>query len=150
MADWHGYIVIERLNIGIGNWGALVTLFEQMGTHSSTMPAENTHDRTRLDGNAVIYESLFDPDEVSIDQFKELLAGEFGVSVEDILNTTEIVSYGNGETTIWTFYYDEIIPGEDRFLVERFGQGGAWIESGDECRAYLKLYADQWEADEPA
>lgn len=145
---WHGYIVIERLNIGIGNWQALVALFENMGTHDSTMPAENTHDRTRLDGDAVIYESLFDPDEVSVGQFKQLLADEFGVSVGDILDTTEIVDYAGRETMLWTLYYDEITSGEDRFQVERFGRGGTWDQSGDECRAYLAANAGEWESGE--
>ena len=142
---WHGYILIERLNIGVGNWDALRTLFEQMGTQDSPLPCYNAHDRTRLDGDAVIYESRFDPAEVGVDQFKQLLADEFDVLVEDILNTTEQVDYAGHGTTRWTFYYDEEIPGEDRFLVERFGMGGTWQESGDECRAYLSTVIDDWE-----
>ena len=60
---WHGYFVIERLNIGAGNWASLLALIEALGTHDSPMPANNTHDRTRPDGDAAIYESLFEPDE---------------------------------------------------------------------------------------
>lgn len=145
MATWHGYIVIERLNIGADNWSALVALFEQMGTHDSPLPCRNTHDRTRLDGNAVIYESQFDASEITVEQFKQLLADEFSVPVENILDTTEIVDYAGHETTRWTLYYDEVVAGEDRFLVERFGRGGTWAESGDECRAYLAANAAEWE-----
>ena len=142
---WHGYILIERLNIGADNWSALRALFEDMGTHDSIIPANNTHHRTRLDDDAVIYESLFEPDEVSVDTFKQLLAAEFDVPVENILDTTAIVDYAAYGTTVWTFYYDEITPGEDRFKVERFGRGGTWPESGAECRAYLAANAEQWE-----
>jgi len=141
---WHGYFLVERLNIGAGNWAALVALYEAMGSHGTDFPAHNTHWRTRLDGNAVIYESLFDPDEVSIDSFKALLADTFGVPVENILHTTEAVDYAGNGTTRWTFYYDEIIVGEDRFLVERFGGGGTWQESGDEARAYIAANAGNW------
>lgn len=145
--DIHTYFVVERLNIGIGNWDALIALFEAMGTDDSPMPAYNNHWRKRLDDNAVIYESLFDSDEVSIPAFKQLLADEFGVAVEDILHTLESTDYAGYETTVWIFYYNEIVPGEDRFRVERFAPGGTWAESGDECRGYLKLYADQWESE---
>ena len=145
MATWHGYFLVERLNIGIDNWTALTNLFEQMGTHDSPIPAENTHSRTRLDGDAVIYESRFDASEVTVDQFKQLLADEFSVPVENILDTTDQVDYVGNGTTRWTFYYDEITPGEDRFLVERFGMGGTWDESGDECRAYLAANIVEWE-----
>lgn len=146
MADWwQGYFTVERLNIGAGNWSTLQGMFEGMGEHGSPFPCYNNHKRTRLDGDAVVYESRFDADEVSVAQFKELLAETFSVPVGDILHTTEQLDYAGHGTTRWTFYYDEITPGEDRFLVERFGQGGTWQESGDECRGYLALYASEWE-----
>lgn len=143
--DIHTYFVVERLNIGVGNWNALIALFEVMGTDGSSMPAYNNHWRTRLDGNAVIYESLFDSEEISIPAFKQLLADEFGVAVEDVHHTLESVDYGGYITTVWIFYYDEIAPGEDRFKVERFAPGLSWTASGRECRGYLRQYADQWE-----
>ena len=145
---WRGYFVVERLNIGVGNWDALRALFEDMGTHDATLPAYNNHWRTRIDGDAVIYESRFDPDEVSVEQFKQVLADQFEVPVESILNTTEQVDYAGHGTTRWVYYYDEITPGEDRFLVERFGMGGTWAQSGDECRGYLKAHQEQWESEE--
>jgi hypothetical protein len=145
MADWHGYFVVERLNIGAGNWASLQALFEAMGTHDSPFPCFNNHRRARLDGDAVIYESKFDTEEVSIPAFKQLLADEFSVPVEDVLHTIGAEDYAGYGTTVWTFYYDEIVPGEDRFKVERFGGGGSWQESRAEGAGYLILYADQWE-----
>lgn len=141
---WHGYIVVERGQIGSGNWQALIALFEAMGTHNSQFPCHNTHDRTRLDGNAVIYESLFNPDGVSIPAFKELLADEFGVTVEDIDHTVGDANYGGIGTTVWGFLYNAVV----RFTVRRFGRGGTWQESGDECRRYLALHHDEWESEE--
>lgn len=141
MANWHGYFVVERQNIGAGNWVALRALFEEMGTLDSTFPAFNNHRRDRLDDNAVIYESLFDTSEVSILKFKQLLSDEFGVPIEDIDHETTAVDYAGFGTTVWEFLYGAI----ERFRVERFGSGGTWSQSGDECRAYLAANRAEWE-----
>lgn len=140
---WHGYFIVERGSIGSGNWTALRGLFEAMGTQDSSFPCYNNHRRTRLDDDAVLYESLFDPNEVSIQSFKQLLADEFGVPVSSIEHTTDVISYGDYETTVWEFLYNAIV----RFTVRRFGQGGTWRESGDECRGYLALYQAAWESE---
>lgn len=141
MAKTHIYFVVERQNIGIGNWNALIELFEAMGTKGSSMPASNLHWRTRLDGDAVIYESMFDTEEVSIAAFKQLLADEFGVLIADIEIVVDSDSYAGGTTTTWQFMYNAV----NRFKVERFGGGGAtWKQSGDECRKYLSINQEEW------
>ena len=143
MTNWHGYFVVEKQNIGAGNWESLKALFEGMGTDDSPMPAHNNHRRTRLDGNAVIYESRFDSDEVSLGAFKQLLADEFGVDVNDIESTTDIVVYGDYDTAVWQFAYP--VGGDDRFQVERFGRGGGdWEVSRNECLGYLFDNAAEW------
>lgn len=145
MANWHGYFVVERGTIGGGNWDTLRVLFEAMGTHDATLPAYNNHRRTRLDEDAVIYESRFDTSEVSIAAFKQLLADEFGVDVNDIEHTIDSASYAGGSTTIWSFLYNAI----ERFSVGRFGAGGStWQQSGDECRGYLAANRAEWEQDD--
>lgn len=145
MATWHGYFVVERLNIGAGNWTALRALFEAMGMSDSIFPAHNNHWRTRADGDAVIYESLFDPSEVSIAAFRQLLADEFGVSVENIMHETDSADYTGVGTTIWTFYYPTIAAGRDRFEVEKFGgDGSSWGQSGQETHGYLAANAAAW------
>lgn len=142
MANIHTYFSVERQNISVGNWAALQALFEGMGTQGSRFPMYNNHKRTRLDGDAVIYESLFDTSEVSLEAFKQLLADEFGVDVGDIDNTQSSTSYGGGTTVIWQFAYNAI----DRFKVGRFGGGGAtWQQSRSECLGYLAVNAAQWE-----
>lgn len=137
---WHGYFVCERLNIGASNWAKLQAIFEGMGTHDSPMPAHNNHIRTRLDKDAVIYESTFDPTEVTGEAFKQLLADEFSVQVEDIEQTITSDSYAGLMTPVWTYSYNAI----DRFIVRRFADGGTWSESGNECRGYLAANAAQW------
>ena len=143
MANWHGYFVVERQSISIENWDALIALFEAMGQHDTSFPMYNNHWRARLDGDAVIYESNFDTTEVSVEAFKQLLADEFGVDVADIEDEQSIVVYGDYETNVWQFIYP--IAGQDRFKVERFGHGGDWEVSRNECLGYLSLFHNEWD-----
>lgn len=141
MANWHGYFVVERGTIGSGNWAALRALYEAMGASGSDFPAYNNHWRERLDGDAVIYESQFDTDEVSIPAFKQLLADEFEVPVENIEHTVDADDYAGYGTTVWEFLYNSVT----RFTVRRFGGGGTWAESGAECRGYIIANMAEWE-----
>lgn len=143
MADWHGYFVVERQNIGSGNWETLQGLFENMGTHDSQFPMYNNHWRCRLDGDAVICESNFDTDEITVDAFKQLLADTFGVDVADIEDIQSVVLYGDYDTAVWVYSYP--VGGDDRFTVRRFGRGGEWVESQNECLGYLVLHETLWE-----
>lgn len=145
MAMKHCYFVVERQNISIANWDVLKALFEAMGQHGSPFPMYNNHWRIRLDGDAVIYESNFDTTEVSVEAFKQLLADEFGVDVSEIEDEQSVVVYGDYETNVWQFIYP--IAGQDRFKVERFGRGGDWEMSRNECLGYLALFRNEWEAE---
>lgn len=143
--DWHGYFLVERHTVGAGNWAALLALFEAMGTTDSPYPAHNNHWRARPDGDAVIFESRFNPTEVSIPSFKQLLADEFEIDVADIAHATSHTSYsGDEQSTIWTFAY----LGVDRFSVHRFAGGGTWQQSRHEALAYLKANIGEWEGEE--
>jgi hypothetical protein len=141
--DWYGYLCLERGTIGSGNWAALQTLFEDMGTHDSPIPAHNTNPRPpRLDGDAVIYESKFDTSEVTVEAFVQWLADTFGVPVEDIDHTSSNVSYAPGtDTLVLSFLYNAVV----RFVVRRFGAGGSsWEQSRAETIGYLILNAAAW------
>lgn len=144
MANWHGYFVVERGTIGAVNWTTLQGLFEAMGTAGSDFPAHNNHKRPRLDGDAVIYESQFDTAEVSIPAFKQLLADEFDVDVGDIDHTIGSDDYAGYGTTVWEFLYNAVM----RFTVRRYGGGGTWDESRQECVGYLIANNVAWEITE--
>ena len=143
MTQWHGYFVVERNEIGINNWNALVAIFDGMGTSDSKFPAYNLQKRVRLDGNAVLYESQFDSEEVSGQAFRQLLADEFGIPVESIVWSTVEDDYAGYGTTTWLYLYNDIL----RFTVRRFGQGQEWDISRKECIGYLVLYSDLWDSD---
>ena len=148
---WRGYFCCKRLNIGIGNWTQLKGIFEGMGTQKETdepsdspvsnFPAYINHWRERLDGDAVIYESQFEPGEVSGLKFRQLLADEFGVDIQDIDQEITQDDYAGYGTTVWTYSYGVL----ERFIVRRFGGGPAtWEQSRLETLGYLKLYAAEW------
>ncbi len=141
----HCYIVVERNTLGAANWQQLCNLFATMGTHDSPFPMYNTVARERLDSDAVIYESNFYPGEITVANFKLLLANEFDVPVEDITDIRIITSYSTDNTTaVWEFSYNAVL----RFTVRRFGRRSKWAISGDECRGYLSLYKDEWETND--
>jgi hypothetical protein len=141
MTKWHGYFVVERGSIGSENWTALQALFENMGTHGNKFPAFNNHKRVRLDGDAIIYESAFDPSEVTIEQFKQLLADEFSVPIQDIDSNTSQDDYAGYGTTVWDFLYNAV----SRFIVRRFGGGENWQASRQECIGYLIQNTALWD-----
>ena len=145
MSKIHCYVVVEKGTISAANWDALCALFAAMGEHGTPFPMMNNHSRTRLDGDAVIYESNFDTTEVSIEAFKQMLADEFGVQVGDIDDVPSQDDYAGIGTATWAFLYNAV----SRFIVRRFGGGGAtWQESRLETLGYLKLYAAEWESPE--
>jgi len=143
MTTWNGYFLVLRQDISLQNWTDLQTLFEDMGTHDSVLPANNNHSRASLDGDAVIYESQFQTDEVSIPAFKQLLADTFDVDVADIEHEIGAEDYAGYGTVTWQFNYP--IAGPNRFKVERFGGGGIWESSRQETLAYLSDNILEWE-----
>lgn len=139
----HLYFVAERLNISALNWAQLIALFSAMGTEGDPFPAYNLHSRTRLDGDAIIYESQFSPGEVSGAAFRQMLADEFGVSVESVVQAITYDDYVGLGTTVWTYSYNAI----ERFIVRRFGGGDGWDISRAECLGYLAANSEAWEGE---
>ena len=136
------YFVAERLATSSANWTQLQGIFEDMGTSGSKFPAWNNHKRARLDGDAVIYESQFEPGEVSGLKFRQLLADEFGVDIGDIDQVITQEDYAGIGTVVWTYSYNAV----ERFIVRRFGGGPAtWEQSRLECLGYLKVNQAAWE-----
>jgi len=143
---WHGYFGIENLNLNDNQRAELVAALRALGPASHPQPACLCHWRTRLDGQAALFEALFNKDSISIDAFKQRLGAIFGISWVTIGHSVNMVTFDSLPTAIVTFSRS----GTDYLRVAFFGYSGgedrpAWAESGDECRAYLALYASQWE-----
>ena len=78
----------------------------------------------------------------AVDAFRQRLGTIFGVSWVTIGYDVSQQTFATLPTPIVVFSR----LGVDYLRVALFGGVGAeWMASGDECRAYLKLYAAQWE-----
>ena len=144
----HLYFAIENLNLNDTQRAALVDALRALGPATARQPAYLNHWRTRLDGQAAIFEALWDEDRITIEVFKQRLGTIFGVSWVTIGHSVQLVTFATRQTAIVTFSR----TGTDYLRVAFFGYPGGedwptWQESGDECRAYLALYAAEWESE---
>lgn len=138
MATRHCYIGTENLNLNATQRDTLIAALKALGPASDPQPARLNHWRIRLDGEAVIFEALFNTDNISVQAFKNRLANIFSVDPDTVDDATQQTAYGPAVTFSrgGTDYL--------RFLL--FGGAGAtWQESGDACRAYLIANAAEWE-----
>ena len=123
MSTWHGYILIDNIPPGWTVeqreivWGAL----RGIGNQTGWQPAEITHTRQRLDGKALIVESLFE--EAAIEKRAVAMA------------------MGDALGLPW-----QAINARIDYVI--FAEGGTWDESNAEARAYLKAHLDEWEVSE--
>jgi hypothetical protein len=132
---WHGYYVIENLGM-TGNQkqqvdGELIKL----GPVRDTKPCNLNHRRYRSDGNAVIYEAMFDEKEIAIEAMDKYLASALGIDPRSIKHSTRISKYGteiaftyNGSKSIMTLF-----------------DGSTWEESRKACLRYLYDYMSLWD-----
>ena len=144
---WHGYFGIENLGLNDEQRGELVAALRTLGPEWDRQPARLCHWRTRLDGQAAIFEALFDEDVISIDAFKKRLGAILGISWVTIGHSVVMVQWVARDSAVVTFSRS----GVDYLRVVFFGYaGGEWPtreESGDEARGYLALHAAQWEGE---
>jgi hypothetical protein len=142
MAKRHFYLGIENLNLDTSQRQTLVDELKALGPGSDPQPARLCHWRTRLDGEAAIFEALFDEDNLTVAKFKDRLGTIFGVDPATIDHDTTIYHFADGDTPIVVFSRN----GTDYLRFALYGGNGiSWMESGDECRGYLKLNQTEWE-----
>jgi len=142
MANWHGYLGIENLNLNDNQRQTLITELKALGPDSDPQPARLCHWRTRLDGQAAIFEALFNENNLTIAKFKNRLGTIFGIDPATIDHATVTWHFAGGDTPVVTFS-----RGGTNYL--RFalfgGTGATWMQSGNECRGYLAANRDDWE-----
>ena len=143
----HCYFGIENLALNNEQHDLLVQALRDLGPDNHPSPACLCHWRTRLDGQAAIFEALLSEDAISIDAFKQRLGTIFAISWVTIGHTITYPTFDHLSTATVTFSR----TGTDYLRVAFFGYNGAdwptWEQSGDEVRAYLALYRDLWEAE---
>ena len=142
MANWHGYLGVENLALNATQKATLVAALRALGPATHPSPACLCHWRTRLDGEAAIFEALFNEDDLTVTRFKNGLAAIFGVAADSIDHAISNASFASGSTPVVTFSR----TGTDYLRVALFGGVGAdWNESRDECRGYLAANMAEWE-----
>ena len=105
MANWHGYIGIENLNLNDTQRGELIQALRSLGPSSDPQPARLCHWRTRLDGEAAIFEALFDESNLTVAKFKNRLGSIFGVDPAAIDHSIITRHFSEGNTPVVTFSY---------------------------------------------
>ena len=145
---WHGYFGIENLGLNAEQRAVIVEELRSLGPESDRQPARLNHWRTRLDGDAAIYEALWDEETITIEAFKKRLAALFGISWVTIGHSVLLVQWVARDSAVVTFSR----TGVDYLRVVFFGYAGGgdwptWMESGDEAREYLAANREEWEED---
>lgn len=145
MARVHVYFGVENLALNAAQRKTLADELEALGPAADPQPARLCHWRTRLDGDAIIYEALFDEENLTVAKFKERLGAIFDIDPATIDHSTSDEIFNALQTAVVTFSR----LGTDYLRAAFFGYDGvswpAWMESGDECRAYLIANTAEWE-----
>jgi hypothetical protein len=140
MANIRCYFGIENINLTNPQRLTLITGLQALGDNTSANPCNRNHWRIRTDNNAVIFEALFDEDNLTIDAIKQRLATIFGVAVGTISHSTsQNATYG----LIVTFTHSA----QAKIRMVAFGYNGSWrtwAESNAAARAYLAANAAAW------
>jgi len=144
MANWHGYFGIENVGLNASQRATLITVLRALGPSSDPQPCMLNHWRTRLDGNAAIFEARFPDEALTVQAFKARLGAIFGIDPLTIDDAMITRNWGGQTTPVVTFSRG----GTDYVRMALFGGLNAtWAESGDACRAYLAENAAEWEMD---
>ena len=88
------YYGIENLNMTNAQRDTLVDALKQIGDNQNPNPSRRNHRRIRLDGQAVIFEALWDDSDWTIDALKNRLGNVFGVDPATIDSSVNQTAYG--------------------------------------------------------
>lgn len=136
--EWRGYFYIEDVGLTAQQRQTLINTFKAWGMRNdSVFPHERNHWRIRQDQKAVIFEAVFDADNLTILWVRTKLAEIFSVPVGDITNSQTSTEYG----PLWTFKYQTV----NKLRLGIFGGLSAtWPESQAATSHFLLDNAAQW------
>ena len=139
MPEFQGYFYIEVLSLTAQQKQTLVDALKGWGLRNqSIFPNERNHWCVRPDGNALIFEAVFNSDLLTVSSLRSRLAGIFGVNVSTITYTTSTNDYGE----IVVFRYNNV----DRLRVGVFGGRLATYQvSRSAAQHYLKDFSSAWD-----
>ena len=95
MSEWQGYFYVENLGLSAQQKLTLVDVLRAWGLRNQDpSPKKRNHWRVRLDGEAVIFEAVFEADNITVLWFRTKLSEIFSVPVANITATTTNTDYG--------------------------------------------------------
>lgn len=141
MADWHGYIGVEDVALTAQQRADVIAAFRELGPVISSQPAHLNHWRTSLDGSKVIFEALFNVDNLTVNRVKQFIADATGADPATIDDDTQQTAYGPGVT------FSANSSDRMRFLVFG-GLFVTWETSRLKVIEYLKNNIAEWEENE--
>ena len=143
MTNWHGYFAIEDVNLVDAQQQELWQVLKTIGTdNEGPSPQFRNHWRFSLNRKKVIFEALFDRNQLTINQFKGWLGSIFSVDPATIDNVNSQKTFSTLPTPIITF-------GREGTNIIRFAAFGGleatWPQSRREVLAYLAMNPSEWE-----
>lgn len=137
--EWRGYFYIEDLGLTDAQRSTLIDVLKAWGLRNlSIYPNERNHWAVRPDGLAVIFEAVFDADNLTVLWFRTKLAEIFNVPLTSITASTTTTIYG----PVATFKYLTV----NKLRMGIFGGLTAtWEESHAAALLYLSDYKDLWQ-----
>ena len=140
MAELHCYFGVEILSMTGAQRDTLVALLKSITPVRITgQPAHRNHWRIRLDGNAGIFEAMFNDANLSVQAFKNKLGSAFGIDPATISSVNSNTAYG----PMVTFACSAV----DRLRMILFGGASpTWEKSRQAVVQYLKANAAEWES----
>ena len=138
VTEWRGYFYIQDLGMTATQRQTLVDVLKAWGLRNlSLYPNERNHWAVRPDGLAVIFEAVFDSDNLTVLWFRTKLAEIFNVSVTTITATTTSTIYG----PLALFKYNTV----NKLRMGIFGGVDAtWEESHTAVLQFLADNQDTW------
>ena len=145
MANWHGYMAVEDLNLNNDQAVLLWQTIKSKGeANESQYPQYRNHWRLSLDNTKGIFEALFNADNMTVEWFKIQLGSIFGVDPATIDDSVNVVQIVDRNTPIATFSRN----GTDYVRFAAFGGVNAtWQESRVEVLGYLAANRAEWESE---
>lgn len=137
MANWHGYLAIEDIDLTAPQRAAIMAAFRALGPDSDPQPSKMLSDRVALNGDTAIFRANFKEENLTVEKVKQFLANAVGTDPGNIDDATQQTAYGPLVT------YSVAAANKIRFLIFD-NVGSTWNDSRLQVLAYLKANAIAW------
>jgi hypothetical protein len=133
-----GYFYIENLGLNDQQKQTLVEVMQGWGLHNhASNPRDRNHWRVRPDGEALIFEAIFNADNLTVESLRSRLDSIFNVNENLVSVSPSQNKYGE----LAVFSYNSV----DRLRVGVFGgRQAGYPESQAACQQFVVDFDSQW------